>query len=232
MTEISLGGYTTVMNFLFDFDHTLAVDNHLEENVVAALAKKYCRSIPDREKVLQAIMRFRSGEVTVEKAILDAFAKWNCPADLNFFDEFQTNALALVSKNVKPLPGAVGTIKKLRKLNVPIAIFSNGWTKLQHAKAKAIGFPGPVIASEEIGAWKPERRAFELALSRLNFKAEETAYVGDSPETDVVGAKKAGLKTIWANFENAVYPSELEQPDWTITSLFQIIEIIKRHKIV
>ena len=43
---------------------------------------------------------------------------------------------------------------------------------------------------------KPERAIFEIALARLGALAENTAMIGDRPETDVLGGQQAGLMTI------------------------------------
>jgi putative hydrolase of the HAD superfamily len=41
---------------------------------------------------------------------------------------------------------------------------------------------------------KPDPRIFELALTALDRRADETWYVGDMPAFDVVGARRAGLR--------------------------------------
>ncbi|MGQ9490807.1 MAG: HAD-IIA family hydrolase [Anaerolineae bacterium] len=43
---------------------------------------------------------------------------------------------------------------------------------------------------------KPEPGIFHLALHRLGTPAELTAVVGDRPETDILGGRRAGLRTI------------------------------------
>ena len=43
---------------------------------------------------------------------------------------------------------------------------------------------------------KPERAIFEIALSRLAAAPENTAMIGDRPETDVLGGQRAGLMTV------------------------------------
>ena len=54
-----------------------------------------------------------------------------------------------------------------------------------------------IIDSAQVGVSKPERRIFTLALEQLGRAPHTAAYVGDSFERDVVGAKTAGLHTIW-----------------------------------
>lgn len=54
-----------------------------------------------------------------------------------------------------------------------------------------------IIDSAQVGVSKPEGRIFTLALEQLGRAPHTAAYVGDSFERDVVGAKAAGLHTIW-----------------------------------
>jgi len=54
-----------------------------------------------------------------------------------------------------------------------------------------------IIDSAQVGVSKPERRIFMLALEQLGRAPHTAAYVGDSFERDVIGAKTAGLHTIW-----------------------------------
>lgn len=49
---------------------------------------------------------------------------------------------------------------------------------------------------QPIVAGKPERRMYEEALRRLEASARTTAMIGDRIETDILGAKQAGLLTV------------------------------------
>ena len=54
-----------------------------------------------------------------------------------------------------------------------------------------------IVVSEEVGWRKPSPEIFQAALTRLQVRAGEVVYVGDSPIEDVKGAKEAGLTTIF-----------------------------------
>ena len=53
-----------------------------------------------------------------------------------------------------------------------------------------------VITSEEIGAVKPDPPIFLAALERAKVNAGEAVYVGDQYATDVLGARRVGIKPI------------------------------------
>lgn len=54
-----------------------------------------------------------------------------------------------------------------------------------------------ILVSDAVGWRKPHTKIFEEALKRLGAGAEETLYVGDSPEEDIKGAKQLGMKTVF-----------------------------------
>ncbi len=56
-----------------------------------------------------------------------------------------------------------------------------------------------VFTSQELGARKPAPAFFQAALSRLGCAAGEVAMVGDSYRADVIGAREAGLWSVWFN---------------------------------
>ena len=54
-----------------------------------------------------------------------------------------------------------------------------------------------VLTARELGARKPSREFYRAALEALGCEAAEVAMVGDDYEADVLGAKSAGLFTVW-----------------------------------
>ena len=58
-----------------------------------------------------------------------------------------------------------------------------------------------IVISEEVGWRKPSPEIFQASLKRLQVRAEDVVYVGDSPIEDIKGAKEAGLITIFVPSE-------------------------------
>lgn len=50
--------------------------------------------------------------------------------------------------------------------------------------------------SSKYGYKKPDTRLFEKALRKLDVKAKDAVYIGDNPQRDLIGAKKANLKCL------------------------------------
>ncbi len=209
---------------LFDFDHTLGVDNKLEFSVVREIAATFCQRAPNDDQIQTVLDRFRYTPVALDQALGDGLRELGCPPErlAAAIATFRSQVLTLAPERVRPMPGAETMLEALKSRGFALGILSNGWTELQHRKAEIIGFQGPVLASEEIGAWKPDARAFQIALQRFSMSAQTTIYVGDNPSVDVAGAKAAGLRAVWADLEDARYPDGIPAPDATITALEQL----------
>lgn len=208
---------------LFDFDHTLGVDHRLEESVMRDLSGRYCGSPFSDEGIAASLARFRTGSVGLAGMLEEAFA--HCAPAPDLMSLYKREALALVEGRVTAFPGCREMLDAFRARGLSIAILSNGWTELQHAKAAAVGFDGPVYVSEEIGAWKPDRLAFATAAERLGVSLRRCMYVGDNPVTDVAGSKSVGMTAVWADLEGRPYPGDVEPPDFTVSSLRDLLEL-------
>ena len=210
---------------LFDFDHTLGVDNHLEERMLREFADRLCVVPPNDAALVAKLARFRAGEVSLEAMLTAAFQHCDLPDDV--VARYKAAALSALPSLLQPMPGAIETIDALRAQQYAVGILSNGWTELQVAKARGIGFDGAVVVSEQIGVWKPDRRAFAAAAERLGVDLTRSVYVGDSPTVDVAGAKAAGMLAVWADLEGQIYPHGVTAPDRTITTLEHLVDIIR-----
>lgn len=79
-----------------------------------------------------------------------------------------------------------------------------------------------VVSAAETGFAKPARPIFDKAVSLSGFSREEVLHVGDHPEIDVNGARKAGLRTAWMNRHDDVWPDEIPGPDAIVTSIVEL----------
>ena len=210
----------------FDFDHTLAIDNKLERRValqmLAELAGAQAVTVDPAEALSAAdemLHQYRSGSLPLETALpgfFDRFVELGDRAP-EVSEQFETRVLELAPQSVEALPGANEMLAQLRRRGIPYAILTNGWSPLQEEKARLIGFEGPVFVSERIGLRKPQRDAFEFLVRHFDAPANDVWYVGDDPALDCAGARAAGLKSVWFDWESKTYPQELEPADASFT---------------
>ncbi|XAS75349.1 HAD family phosphatase [Dermatophilaceae bacterium Sec6.4] len=88
----------------------------------------------------------------------------------------------------------VEVVRKLRADGVRTGLLSNSWGFSYDRKLLAELFD-PIVISGEVGMRKPERRIFDLAVSRLGLDAAQVVFVDDA-EPNLVGARAAGLQTV------------------------------------
>ncbi|MGC8611849.1 MAG: HAD-IIA family hydrolase [Athalassotoga sp.] len=73
---------------------------------------------------------------------------------------------------------------------------------------------------------KPFRHIFEIALEIMNMKAEEIAMIGDTYETDILGAKGCGIKSIYIEGVQS-NPKIDSKPDYVFKNLMEVLENIE-----
>ncbi|MDF2903229.1 MAG: HAD-superfamily hydrolase [Bacillus sp. (in: firmicutes)] len=97
------------------------------------------------------------------------------------------------------------TLDKL-KGNYQLLLLTNGSPDLQKTKLEItpelVPYFDQIVISGDFGRGKPDPSIFEHALSLMSLKKEEVIMVGDNLMTDVLGANRAGIKTVWINRHN------------------------------
>ncbi|MDA0748071.1 MAG: HAD family hydrolase [bacterium] len=83
-----------------------------------------------------------------------------------------------------------------------------------------------VVSSESARCYKPSPGIFYEALEKFGHSPEETLYVGDSQEDDIVGARNAGLRIAWLNRKNKPRKPDIPKPDYEISSLRELLGIV------
>jgi len=122
------------------------------------------------------------------------------------------------------LEGAKEALDELRGSGKYFLILASNGTRSVQAKRIAAGgiggYFGMQLISEEIGAYKPAREFFDYAAERIEgYSAAEAVMAGDSLRSDILGAKNAGIDTVWIHEEA---PAGEIIPDYRIDSLAQL----------
>ncbi len=190
------------------FDHTTSEQMALRE-VVAAFPHAFQRVTA--EKVLSVYHEVNSrlwqqlaaGEIDGETLKLRRFEL--------LFERLGVNTIApalaaqryldAYKRQKYYLPGADEIIAYLAP-DYTLGVLSNGFSDLQERKLtrlKAASHLRYRVYSGDVGALKPSRLIFEAAQKQAACKPEELVYVGDSYESDIIGAKDAGWQAIWFN---------------------------------
>ncbi len=97
------------------------------------------------------------------------------------------------------IPHAREVVRELSE-RYPMYIVTNGFAGVQQIKLRHSGLDGyfrGVVCSEDVGANKPDPRIFEYALDLAGVKAGAAVMIGDDPYSDIPGAERAGIDSIW-----------------------------------
>jgi putative hydrolase of the HAD superfamily len=141
--------------------------------------------------------------------------------------ELNDDFLSRVNTKKNVIPGSKSILGYLKPL-YRLYILSNGFEEVQDKKlenAEIKPYFEKVILSDHIGINKPDPRLFEYALSEAGVKNDEAIMVGDNLNTDIMGAKNAGIAQIWFN-PHCRPDEEGVRPDYTIQSLDELREIL------
>jgi putative hydrolase of the HAD superfamily len=90
------------------------------------------------------------------------------------------------------------TLTQWRNQGIQLGVLSNFDSRL-HAVLPALGlaeFFDSVTISTEVGAAKPDRKIFEVAMAKHQCTPDQAWHIGDSQREDYDGAKAVGLRAI------------------------------------
>ena len=147
--------------------------------------------------------------------------------ELNEENDFYVNFFwDSIVKSVKPDLEANKHLEKLNGIKFPWGVLTNGY-KYQHEKMKrsGVGNLAPFyIVSGDFRCHKPCKEVFIEASKKIDLPCEEILFVGDTAETDIIGAQSVGMKTAWIRMARS-YPLE-NKPDFEIDHVKELGSIL------
>ena len=112
---------------------------------------------------------------------------------------------------------------------LPLAILSNGSPAMLDAAVCSNSLElyfAEIISVDRVKTYKPSRRVYALGSDTLNLPAAEILFVS-SNQWDAAGAKAFGYPVCWCNRSGAAMEDWGFAPDFTVSRLDQIGEILK-----
>lgn len=233
-------------NLFLDFDDTL-YDTH--GNAVIALqelfdALQLGRWFPDPQVFydeywranIDLWTRYSRGEIPRGYLIVERFRRplskglgdsHHSPLTTQYCLKASDLFLELCSNKPGLVDGARELMDYLRQKGYRLHMCSNGFHEVQYKKLRACGLYDhfdTIVLSEDAGANKPSRQFFDYAFSQTGARRETTLMIGDNLQTDILGAREAGVDTAYFNrFPD--YPAE-EPVTYEVTSLRQLMDIL------
>ncbi|HVC52554.1 MAG TPA: haloacid dehalogenase type II [Stellaceae bacterium] len=127
-------------------------------------------------------------------------------------------------ETLAPFPEVAETLRRLRAGGMATAILSNGSPAMLASAIDGNGLGDlfdAVLSIEAVGAYKPDRRVYQLAVDRLGVAAGEIVFLS-SNGWDAWAASAFGMRVAWCNRTDQ--PREIlpGAPDHEIRSLAEL----------
>lgn len=228
---MSRGGAVRAVGF--DLDDTLF--DHRGAAVVGVRRFLGLRGIDVTDAVLAAWFRaedeqyerWRSGEIGFPeqrrerlRAVLPPLGV-EVPTSDTGLDALFDDYLAAYRDAWRVFPDVVPLLRSLRERGYRIGLLTNGSEAQQHEKLERTGLEGAfdaVCVSERIGVQKPGQRAFTVLAERLGVDPGACLFVGDDPERDIAGARRAGMRAVRIDRSSDAAPALDDLVDAALTA--------------
>ena len=86
-----------------------------------------------------------------------------------------------------------------------------------------------VVLAQNVGVEKPHPAIFEHACGHARCTPEQLIHIGDSLDTDVAGARRAGAVSVWLNRDRRPNHTSIG-PDYEIHSLIELDNFLDRDR--
>ncbi|MEO0275739.1 MAG: HAD family hydrolase [candidate division WOR-3 bacterium] len=166
-------------------------------------------------------------EITLKKIVSDILLSLKIEIDdervekvVKIYEDFLIKAGFNISE------GIADFLKKAKSKNKKIIIISNtpgaNVEREILKENKIFDFFDAFYFSCEVGIRKPHPEIFERAINDFNILKSEVVHIGDRPELDIVGAKNAGIFSIYYNPKGYKYPDNFPKPDFEIKNFEEL----------
>ena len=125
---------------------------------------------------------------------------------------------------ITPYRDVAPALRKLREAGYRLGSLTNGNTDIHRLQL------GPLfdfsITAASVGRAKPHPRMFVEACQQARVQPAQLAHVGDEAETDLAGARNAGVLAIWMNREGAQPPTAIRHHA-EIHNMAELLDLLK-----
>lgn len=192
---------------IFDVDGTLVDHDAAQRNGLTAYLASLDWSLTDQQwaqwRTLEErhFTRYLSGELGFQeqrrRRVRDFTGE---PLDDAQADAWFTGYQEQFEASWQLFGDVASTLEALR--GIPLAAFSNVPGELTRRKLAAVGLADlfdVILGTDDVGAAKPDARVFTAVCTALGVTADQAWHVGDRYYWDGMGARDAGLRSVWLN---------------------------------
>lgn len=186
---------------IFDLDGTLLDRDSSLKHFIQDQYERYSKElahIPKQKYISRFIELDQKGYVWKDKVYQQLLNEYDL-SNLTW-EEMLDDYLHYFPAHCVPFLHMEHVLKELKKKGLLLGMITNGFTDFQWMNIKALRIDhyfDTILVSEQEGIKKPHKDIFLRALKALDVSAEESVYIGDHPENDVLGARGAGMHAVW-----------------------------------
>lgn len=232
---------------IFDFGGVISPmcwDPYIISDIIVRVLKKHGVAYPrDFKEIFRDVSDsafFEMGKKRIEISLREILKKALDKSSIMYDELIIGESLELIrnAEFCEIRPDAKEILSELKQMGLKIGLISN--TPDVHPfrallRAGLYELFDAIILSCWTRYRKPHPIIFEIALRKLHVKANEAIYVGDMPNIDVVGAKKAGLISVlmlrgeryWERM-GVTREKVIVDPDYKINELHEIIDLVMK----
>lgn len=224
---------------LFDLDYTLL---DFPADMERAFRAMYTRCFAGQQPYAQELHdlyevcnnrwwdKFELKECTKEELYVNRFADFLAesglsgdPAEINdvYFDELAQGGTVY--------PGALEVLDALKDRYELYAV-TNGYAVSAKNRLKNSGIGKRLrdcFISEAVGVGKPDPAYFAYVAEHIpGFEKELALVIGDSLSSDILGANRFGLDSVWYHPAGAAEGTVKATPTYTVTGYEQLLELL------
>ena len=215
---------TGMVNLIFDLDDTLYKERDYAKSGLVHIGKKIADLCSQPDPTSRLIAFFENGNKDAVGTVC---------RELGIGDT-DRRALLKDMQAHRPMislsPDAADLIAALRTTGQHFAIITDGRSVTQRAKLSSLGLlgGGPCMISEEIGASKPDPKAFKMIQKTAD--AASFVYVADNPLKDFIAPNLLGWETIMLKDDGCNIHSQsvevppIARPRRVVSSLLELME--------
>ncbi len=191
-------------NTLWDFttNSRLALKQTLVQNGIIEKLKSFDSYFETYEQINKSLWHdYHQKKVTKQVLIAERFSQSFNSFGISGYNWHEINSqyLANMALQTRLFPETLETLQRLKEKGYRMYIITNGFKEVQRAKldnCELSQFFSNVFISEEIQTTKPHREIFEHALKSTNASKKKSIMIGDSWDTDIVGALEFGIDQV------------------------------------